>query len=396
MLGSSTRFTVSDAGPSHGLAHLRRHAVVWLGPLACVGGLLLGPLHSPVAAQTLSEEPATEQEPAGHGTMPAPALAVNLRGFGDAGWSATKTPGAPATSTFALGQLDFFPTARISDEVSFLAEIVIEAGQTNEPKVDLERLLVRYAPLDSVAVSVGRYHTAIGFYNTAYHHSSLMQTTIGRPLLFAFEDEGGILPIHDVGVSVSGSVTRLGARWEYTTEVGNGRASNPYGAEPVQGTLDDNAAKAVGFSLSARPTRAKNASLGISLRTDRFTPAGTDPIRELLLGTHVVYQTPRVEFLAEGVVLHHTPKGGATLTSTGGYVQASYRSGVLTPYARYEMIDPDDQDPYFARTSWQRGPLAGVRWDVANMAALKVEITHRRFVQGMTANTIQANLSFGF
>ncbi|MEQ1908972.1 MAG: hypothetical protein ABMA15_09125 [Vicinamibacterales bacterium] len=328
--------------------------------------------------------------------MPTPALAVSVRGFGDTGWSATKTSGAPGNSSFALGQLDFFPTARISDEVSFLAEIVIEADQSNEPKVELERLLLRYAPLDSFAVSVGRYHTAIGYYNTAYHHSSLMQTTIGRPLLFAFEDEGGILPVHDVGVSISGSVTRLGARWEYTTEIGNGRASSPDGSEPVQGSLDDNAAKAVGFALSARPIRAKNASIGVSVRRDRLTPAGADAVRELLIGSSFVYQGSRVEFLAEGVVLRHARKGGETLTSKGGYIQASYRSGLLTPYARFEFIDPDDQDPYFAHASWKRGPLAGLRWDVANMAALKVEITRHRFVQGETANTVQANLSFGF
>lgn len=370
--------------------------MAWLGLLVCVGSLLLGPLRSTVFAQTKPED-ATAQEPQEHGSgMPTPAVAVNLRGFGDVGWSATKSPGAPASSTFSLGQLDFFPTARVSDEVSFLAEIVIEADQSNEPKVELERLLLRYAPLDIFAVSVGRYHTAIGYYNTAYHHSSLMQTAIGRPMLFAFEDDGGILPVHDVGVSISGNATRLGARWEYTTEIGNGRASEPYGSEPVQGTLDDNRAKAFGFALSARPTRARNASLGMSVRTDRMTPTGSDPVRELLFGAHFVYQSSRVELMAEGVVLHHASKGRETLTSKGSYMQASYRAGRLTPYARYDIIDPDDQDPYFARASWQRGPLAGVRWDVANMAALKVEASHQRFLHGQTANTVQANLSFGF
>jgi len=36
-----------------------------------------------------------------------------------------------------------------------------------------------------------RYHTAIGYYNTAYHHSTWFQTTTGRPFLFEFEDKGG-------------------------------------------------------------------------------------------------------------------------------------------------------------------------------------------------------------
>jgi hypothetical protein len=327
--------------------------------------------------------------------MSPPAAAISLRGFGDIGWAPTTTTDAPARSSFALGQLDFFPAGRLTDEVSFLAEVVIEADDNNEPKVELERLLMRYAPLDSFAVSVGRYHTAIGYYNTAYHHSSLMQTTIGRPLLFDFEDEGGMLPVHDVGISISGSVARLGARWDYTTEIGNGRHSDPFGGEPVQGALDDNAAKAVGFALSARPARMKAASLGVSLRTDKLTPAGADPVRELLFGAHAVYQTSTVEVLAEGVVLRHSREGAETLSSNGGYVQASYRSGQLTPYARYEFVDSDDRDPYFANAASQHGPLVGLRWDVADMAAVKAEFTRRRFDGGST-NTFQVNLSFGF
>jgi hypothetical protein len=47
-------------------------------------------------------------------------------------------------------------------------------------------------------VVVGRFHSAIGYSNTAYHHGTWLQTTTGRPLLFQFEDQGGILPIHNV------------------------------------------------------------------------------------------------------------------------------------------------------------------------------------------------------
>src|SRR5207247_10157642 len=51
------------------------------------------------------------------------------------------------------------------------------------------------------------------------------QTTIDRPFIFAFEDEGGILPVHNVGLSASGQIPsgRLGLR--YIAEIGNGRTS---------------------------------------------------------------------------------------------------------------------------------------------------------------------------
>ena len=387
--------TLGGARRSASLACLCHRHISWLRIVACTGGLLLGVLDLPALAQSVSEEPQSTQEPAGH-AMPPPTPAVNLRGFGDIGWFATKEDRARARSSFSLGQLDLFPTARVAPDLSFLAEIVIEADERNEPKVELERLLMRFAPLDSFVVSAGRYHTSIGYYNTAFHHSSLMQTTIGRPLLFAFEDEGGMLPVHDVGISISGSVSRWGARWEYTTEIGNGRASNPDSAEPVQGAVDDNDAKAIGFALSARPTRARTLSVGVSVRTDRLTPAGADPVREWLLGAHTAYQRRGLELVAEGVVIRHTRDGAETITSRGGYVQASYPLGRLIPYTRYDVVSPDDRDPYFFRTSWRRGPLAGLRWDVADTAALKIEGRRHRLRDGGTINLIQVNLSFGF
>ena len=56
-------------------------------------------------------------------------------------------------------------------------------------------------------VAVGRYHTAIGYYNNAYHHGKWLQTAAERPHIYDFEDSGGLLPIHNVGVSVSGAIT---------------------------------------------------------------------------------------------------------------------------------------------------------------------------------------------
>jgi hypothetical protein len=118
---------------------------------------------------------------------PAPSRLV-WSGFGDMAWKKTDAPG---DNTFILGQFTLYPTATLSDRLSVLAEIVFKGGSDNRILVDLERALLRYSFADSLALSAGRYHTAIGYYNAAYHHSSWLQTTIERPLIFAF---GGPCP----------------------------------------------------------------------------------------------------------------------------------------------------------------------------------------------------------
>src|SRR5207244_4369644 len=140
---------------------------------------------------------------------------------------------------FSLGQLNLFVTSDVSEKFKFLTEIVFEAGSDNAVGVDVERMLLQYSPNDYFNLAVGRYHTAIGYYNTAYHHSTWFQTTTGRPFLFDFEDKGGPLPVHNVGVSASGLIPsgRLGLH--YVAEVGNGRASRSPASEPVQNRSEE-------------------------------------------------------------------------------------------------------------------------------------------------------------
>src|SRR4029079_168390 len=107
--------------------------------------------------------------------------------------------------------LALFMTSAINDRVSVLAEVVLEASAANtQVTTDLERLQLTYRLNDHLNLSAGRYHTGIGFYNGAFHHGSYFETPIGRPRIFAFEDEGGVLPVHEVGVSVRGKVPRTG------------------------------------------------------------------------------------------------------------------------------------------------------------------------------------------
>src|SRR6201993_5187160 len=205
---------------------------------------------------------------------------LRIRGFGDVDLHGTDRRGA--TTSFSLGQLDLFVTSDVSEKFKLLSEIVFEADQKNSFGVDVERLLLQYSPNDWFKLSAGRYHTAIGYYNTAYHHSTWLQTATGRPFLFQFEDGGGILPIHNVGVSATGLIPSGPLQLHYVAEVGNGRASSSSFAEAVQNVVDENNGKAVNFALYAQPEAVRGLQIGFSAYHDHLTPVRAPGIGELI------------------------------------------------------------------------------------------------------------------
>src|SRR3954468_16742461 len=229
-----------------------------------------------------------------HDSAPAtthPEIVVHA--FGSVDWASAGEPGAP--NSFNLGQLALFMTSAINDRVSVLAEVVLEASAANtQVTTDLERLQLTYRFNDHLNLSAGRYHTGIGFYNAAFHHGSYFETTIGRPRVFAFEDEGGVLPVHEVGLSARGIVPRTGSALRYVAEVGNGRRWTEL--DEREG-LDQNPAKSTNLGLSLLPERWRGAEIGASFYRDDIPGTADSVIKNDIVGAYAVYRTPAVELM---------------------------------------------------------------------------------------------------
>ena len=91
-----------------------------------------------------------------------------------------------------------------------LAEIVFEFEEDdNEAVLDPERIQVRWAPSTLFSLTAGRMHTPLGYWNETFHHGTWFQTTAARPLLYEFEDDGGILPVHMVGLQAAATFAYL-------------------------------------------------------------------------------------------------------------------------------------------------------------------------------------------
>lgn len=300
-------------------------------------------------------------------------------------------------TAFTLGQLNLFVTSDISDRFKFLSEIVFEAGpdniygvrrgEANTFGVDVERYLLTYSQNDYFSISAGRYHTAIGYYNTAFHHSTWLQTTTGRPLLFAFEDQGGILPIHNVGVEVKGRIPSGPLGLHYIVEVGNGRESrDPIELEPVQNIITDKTHKAFNVALFARPTKIPGLQAGFSAYNDLLIPSTSlVPVGETILAAHAVYTTNNFEWLNEALVIRHTPEGGHLYETPAWYSQISRRWGSYRPYFRYQYINASTNEPIFPDIQLRSGPQAGLRYDASESVALKLQYDYTALRDNHTA-----------
>ena len=370
----------------------------------------------PSPAQATTPAPQTEAEPE---SPPEPQVErpepermdmsktlLRIRGFGDVSMHGDNHAGD--TTSFSLGQLNLFVTSDVSEKFKFLGEIVFEggpdtfyevpAGHTNEVTVDVERYLLQYSYNDYFNLSAGRYHTAIGFYNTAYHHSTWFQTVTDRPLLFQFEDRGGILPIHNVGVSATGRIPSGPLGLHYVAEIGNGRASRtPLSEEPVQNEVDENDHKAFNLALFSRPTAIRGLQFGFSGYRDLLTPALAPAVGETILAAHAVYMVPNFEWLNEALVIRHSPQGSSRVFSTPGfYTQISRRWGSYRPYFRYQYINASSNEPIFPEVRLRAGPSVGIRYDASESVALKLQYDYTALRQQPGTNGLTLQLGFTF
>lgn len=306
---------------------------------------------------------------------------------------------------FALGNLDFFLTSRLSERLSFLSEIAFEFEEDGENFLDVERLLASYDATDWLRVTVGRTHTPIGYWNITYHHGTWLQTTVERPLLFEFEDDDGILPVHAVGLELSGYFNTTVGSVGYTLNAGNGRSSI---SEVVQNANDLNDTKMFAGMLTYAPEAMPGLTVGANALVDSIPDDPAPPLPfaprlrgmdEQIAGGFLAYTLDPIELLIEGQwVRHRDRETDDTAHSAGGYAQLAYRVGAFKPYYRFEWVGISSRDRFYARTPGAEDTqlhLAGVRWDLQEFAALKLEV-RRRLTDSFDSVEGAAQLSFAF
>jgi hypothetical protein len=318
----------------------------------------------------------------------------------DGGCGTCGNPVTPPHTTFQAGEFDLFLTSKLSEHLNFLAEIVLGPDTTNGFGLDIERYQLTYKATRNFAATAGRFHTSIGYYNTAYHHGVWFSTAEGRPIMYLFEDSGGILPVHMVGLNLTGAVPHTGKLGlHYVAEVGNGLSSNTNdpSSESVQNFNSDRNSKATNIAAYIRPERFPGLQIGGSWYHNRLYPTGAATVTQNIESAYVVYLSPNWEFLNEAVLESNNQDGTIKpFRSPMSYIQIARKFGIYKPYFRYQYVRDHVGDPLNLLQGTYYGPSVGLRIDFAEYAAFKLQYNHLYQSTRMPGNGVNAQVAFTF
>ena len=324
------------------------------------------------------------------------AHAVDFGAFGDVGYQGTSENNT--ADSFVQGQFDLYGTQQIDPKTRAFVEIVFEDGGDGYV-LDLERLNLTREISSNFSLSLGRYHTPIGYWNTAYHHGALIQDTVLRPTFLDFEDgNGAILPMHLIGLMGMGKVPSSAGELNYSLMLGNRSSLNTNGFTApgfarteidVNNVADKSDQKMFGARLvfkSSRiplevgvfglhnPIAESGAGAGAAAAS-----VGSELIAQTVYGGHFRYATPRFDVMGETYSLSNDDKAGNTgkHKAAAYYVQFGYRTtDTVKLIYRFEDVDFVAADPYFQYLGTPEGSrhVVDLRYDIDDTNALKFEI----------------------
>ena len=345
-------------------------------------------------------------------TVPSLAYADDPVGFslyGDTQYGAVRAGGA-TTNAFQAAQLDTYYHGAV-DRLSYLAEVVFEVDSNpadgypafNSFAPDVERLQISYQFAEWLKLSAGRFHTAFGYYNDAYHHGAYYILSPERPKWVNFEDSGGLIPAHSVGIHADGRVEVGSDHIRYDFEVANGRGQV---LDNLTNLVDYDNSKAFNLRLRWEPSGALDGLVvGANGYIDTIPASTAMPIKmnEQIIGAHVAYLENNLHLISEFAYFRHAQDGGPSVFNTYAFfAEGGYSIGDFTPFVRYEQVNfaANHSDPFFAPSVGAQGDyktyLLGVNYLALEHAILKLQTGISQFENASTSYSVLAQCAYQF
>jgi hypothetical protein len=318
----------------------------------------------------------------------APGPTLRVGGFADVGLVGTNNF---ETIDFSVGQLVVHSLATMPGNFSAFTEVSVNSTPVWQTRV--ERLLLSWEAGDALKLSAGRYHIPVTWWNSTFHHGLWLQTTARRPLLIGYND--AFIPNHAVGLTASGRAPFLdGLGIRYDVGINGGADDHKH-----DGSTTETPRVAWHGVLAVEPRALPKLRVGASSYGDPMRMRDGVMVDERMYGAHLAYTSEAPEVLAEWVVIdhhvmHEGHSGGIAMEhySYGAYVQIGWRLPFagqrLKPYVRNERIIVDASDPSLAASVSQHLYNVGMRADLSDTFAMKVEASRREIDGG--AGTFEA------
>ena len=363
----------------------------------------------PAAAPTPPPQPAADQAAADAVLQEAVNESslqfgrLQFRGFSDITIGRPLEENLPDTGlagshySFTVGDLSLFITSQLSPKLSFYSELLFTSDFSNLWSAEIDRLMLQYKANDYFQVGVGRFNTALGYYTNNINRAKFFQTATSRPFMYSDEDVGGILPVHSIGVTMSGKVPSGGLGLHWVGELSNGLASMSIESEPNQNLYDENNRKAYNVGFYVQPDTLRGFQAGVSNYRDKLEPAGMARVAENITAAYVVLVRPQFEFMNEAVVRTDSPAGSSESYRTlMGYTQIGRRFGNrIRPYLRFEYMGVPRLDPVIGGIGVRKEFMGGVRYEAGEFLVFKAQLG-RTWWNGVSAMDPQIQLAFTF
>lgn len=312
--------------------------------------------------------------------------------------------GTKATNNgFSIPNLDLFLRGTAGNW-SFLSEVLFDIDAGNEIVVDLDRMQLSYEFGDWLKVTAGRFHTSLGYYNTAYPQGGAVYLLpIKRPEVVDQHDNTSIVPTSTVGFNLHGRLPVLQQRLSYDVDVSNGRG---IASDDLANGGDANNSKMLNLRLRYE---IEGLIVGANALVDWIPPRlgevdptldQPDTLREQIFGAHIAYVEHPFHIIGEGYLIQHIGPA-QTQRTIAGLAELGYTIGKTTPYARYSFARfPTEMDVFWAPTFQQvRGNYDAVSGGIKIMPnenfAIKIELEWNRS-QVDTEYHAATQVAFGF
>ena len=368
------------------------------------GAQLVSATYTPAAAP--APAPAVQDNPAmqNFGLVKG----IKFQGFGEVGWKANdhhagQTPtfgfSNGPNGNFSIGDFDLFLTSRINEKTSVLAEMVFGESDAQSFDIDMERVLLKYDHNDYLKLSFGRFHTATSYYNSVFHSGKWLQTPVNRPLVVEFANDGGLLPTQAVGLSVTGKIPSGKLGLNYVFEYGTSDTIRPDINDREAAETDESNGNGITAGIYMKPDWAQGLDIGGSFYHDRLNPTDTGfHIGQSIISGHVVYTTPKFEFINEAFLIQHAVDGLRTFNTPAFYSLISYSvAPKWRPFFMYQYANANSTRVIFDDVALRHGPSVGVRYDFNSYVGFKTQYEHtfrRTPLSGI--NTVSTQLAFRF
>jgi hypothetical protein len=261
---------------------------------------------------------------------------------------------------------------------------------------DLERFQVGWEPSEHSVIWFGRFHQASSVWNHQHHHGQFLQTSITRPAAEEWEDAGGSIPQHFVGV-LTESNWRAGKHSGILMAVGGGLAPvlTPEGLEPLDLLTLDTRRHKLGFQARVAwlPDELEDTSFGLLVAHNEIawrgprdaSPPDFDHIDQSVIGVYAnldsgSWKLHAAVYRIEAAFDEVSENGRGDDFFTGyAQVERALPHG-LDVFARYEDSSDSGASGYlrlFPNFAQQRSSL-GARWQFARKHALSFQASSTR------------------